>query len=43
MHALYCPLARLGFRVRERPSVADQDWFHYPSSRKFFRFYTKSR
>ncbi|OAI47658.1 hypothetical protein AYO44_09170 [Planctomycetaceae bacterium SCGC AG-212-F19] len=37
---LYRPLARHGFGVRGRPSVADRDWFHPPSGR-FFRFYTK--
>ena len=36
---LYRPLARLGFRVRGRPSVADRDWFHPPAGR-FFRFFT---
>jgi hypothetical protein len=35
----YFPLARLGFRVRGCPSVADRDWFHPPSGR-FFRFYS---
>jgi hypothetical protein len=37
---LYRSLARLGFRVRGWPSVADRDWFHPPAGR-FFRFYTK--
>src|SRR6266581_2368139 len=36
---LYRPLARLGWGVRGRPSVADRDWFH-PPSRRFFRFFT---
>ncbi len=36
---LYRPLARLGFRVRGWPSVADRDWFHPPAER-FFRFFT---
>ncbi len=36
---LYHSLARLGFRVRGWPSVADRDWFH-PPARRFFRFYT---
>jgi hypothetical protein len=34
------PLARLGFGVCGRPSVADRDWFHPPPGR-FFRFYTE--
>ena len=37
---LYRPLARLGWGVRSRPSVADRDWFHPPSGR-FFRFFTE--
>ncbi len=37
---LYRPLARLGFRVRGWPSVADRDWFHPPAGR-YFRFYAK--
>ena len=37
---LYRPLARLGYGVRGRPTVADRDWFHPPSGR-FFRFYTR--
>jgi hypothetical protein len=36
---VYRPLARLGFRVRGWPSVADRDWFHPPPGR-FFRLYT---
>jgi hypothetical protein len=36
---LYRPLARLGFRERGWPSVADRDWFHPPAER-FFRFHT---
>jgi hypothetical protein len=36
---LYRPLARLGFRVRGWPLVADRDWFHPPAGR-FFRFFT---
>ncbi|MDB5342633.1 MAG: hypothetical protein JWP89_1010 [Schlesneria sp.] len=36
---LYWPLARLGFRVRGFPSVADRDWFHPPAGR-FFRFFS---
>ncbi|MFO0795877.1 MAG: hypothetical protein U0804_00215 [Gemmataceae bacterium] len=35
---LYAPLARLGFRVRGWPAVADRDWFHPPAGR-FFRFH----
>ena len=37
---LFCPLARLGWRVCGWPSVADRDWFHPPAER-YFRFYTK--
>jgi hypothetical protein len=37
---LHRPLARLGFRVRGWPSVADRDWFHPPAGR-FFRFYSR--
>jgi hypothetical protein len=36
---LWRPLARLGW-IRERPCVADRDWFHPPSGR-FFKFYTE--
>lgn len=36
---LYRPLARLGYQVRDWPSVADRDWFHPPAGR-FFRFFT---
>ncbi|MGL4464307.1 MAG: hypothetical protein ACRC1K_19320 [Planctomycetia bacterium] len=36
---LYRLLARLGFRVRGWPSVADRDWFHPPAGR-FLRFFT---
>ena len=36
---VYRPLARLGFRVRGWPAVADRDWFHPPPGR-FFRLYT---
>ncbi len=36
---VYRPSARLGFRVRGWPLVADRDWFHPPEGR-FFRLYT---
>src|ERR1041385_7153395 len=37
---LYRPLARFGFGVSGRPSVADRDWSPPPAGR-FFRFYGK--
>ncbi len=37
---LYRILARLGWGVHGRPSVADRDWFHPPTG-KFFRFLTE--
>lgn len=37
---VYRLMARLGYGVRGRASVADRDWFH-PPNRRFFRFYTQ--
>ncbi len=37
---LYRSLARLGWGVRDWPSVADRDWFHPPAGR-FFQFYSE--
>ncbi len=37
---LYRSLARLGWSVRDWPSVADRDWFHPPAGR-YFKFYSE--